>query len=786
MSEQCSSSKQKPNSTRSSIARSRKSQKCSGCPGCLEYRPNLPTLSENIRPIPGESRVRAWLEDVKPPERRWKELDDEGKLMQEKSKTFARNLEYLEEITNRYEFNTSRSNLSSQFFSSWRNNPPMMKTFRNIARSEILDNDDKFSISQRSTKSMFEEPVFDKFQRKLRDGFTSFDFHQNNEINAKVRKAIENSFIKQMEENNILEMKLSEKPKKMEDIHSTVIANLEEKNKLEDKSEPIPPCKKPRKPKAPPIPKKLPDMMKEVPNGTNTAKRIMDAVIKEMVNVKALETCSNPPKIDDYEVDSLERSKYNRKSSTSPESVDHSSPSLSSALPMEEELTMQNAIINAKTGEMTISKMKKNAHNNYYNLPEIISQKEEYALVSEVYVNDGYASPTESDDSGPEIQYESENPGHLTIKVQDSPTNYLKLDESEYEPDTLDRKPMKLKINGDVQYEKDATNEIFADSLERPNQILLRSKGSFKDEDSIKSGIAPLHRGYGSLRAIYEARLKAGMKESNGINGTRLLNEVEKTLSWKRNKYLTPDSRQARRQRKPQNQPDVVPMPPEEIYQYPKEPRRVENLMTDSSLAKNDWDRSRTRTGDPTASDGAPVPNLDSLFVGARKNYANYTCGDSSYVSNVNCNGEMTEKFYPHLVQCGRSSSEMMLGSLPSWKMQGEKKIGSSECLSSLGGNELLPKGRSSSRNQKNDRVTLIPSRMRNLAHSADRVYSKSSNALRKVKAQKKALYTNPALVSVCLLCNDKDCSPLFQGSFVYSILFFNLKHIAFWLIIMK
>jgi hypothetical protein len=118
------------------------------------------------------------------------------------------------------------------------------------------------------------------------------------------------------------------------------------------------------------------------------------------------------------------------------------------------------------------------------NLPEVVPlSSEKYALVSEVYVNDGYASPTDSDDdSGPEIQYEPENPGHLTIKVLDSPKNYIKQDESEYEPDTLDRKPMKLKINGDIVYDKDIANEVYVDSLERSSQILLQSKRSFKEE----------------------------------------------------------------------------------------------------------------------------------------------------------------------------------------------------------------------------------------------------------------------------------------------------------------
>lgn len=140
-----------------------------------------------------------------------------------------------------------------------------------------------------------------------------------------------------------------------------------------------------------------------------------------------------------------------------------------------------------------ILEFKKFSYFQHLNLPEIVpqlsqQQPENYALVSEVYVNDGYASPAGSDDdSGPEIRYESEHPGHLTIRVQDSPANYIKIDESEYEPDTLDRKPMKLKINGDITYEstRHMGNEIFVDSLERSSQILLKSRGSFKDETSM-------------------------------------------------------------------------------------------------------------------------------------------------------------------------------------------------------------------------------------------------------------------------------------------------------------
>lgn len=320
-------------------------------------------------------------------------------------------------------------------------------------------------------------------------------------------------------------------------------------------------------------------MLNELPKGKDTKKCLMDAVIREMVVAKTLDQLnSSIPITVEYEVDSLERAKVVRKSPDQP------SPPSSNAPPMDEEMTMQNAVINAKTGEVTISQAPKTMDRRYAHLPELVSPHSDgYSLVSEVYVNDGYTSPTESDCSGPEIQYEPENPGHLMIKVHDSPSNYVKHVESEYEPDTLDRKPMKLKINGDVHYERTVINEVFVDSLERPGQILLRSKGSFSDLR--KNGRN------GSLREIYEARL---------LN-TPLDKKPPKSVF---KKCLSIDSRVARRQRAPQNQPDVVPLPlPEEIYQRPKPPRKVEDLP-----AKNGGDRSRSKAGSPAAAESTSVP----------------------------------------------------------------------------------------------------------------------------------------------------------------------------------
>lgn len=592
--------------------------------------------------------MRAWLEDVRPPQRRWRDVEDTRRNFQENARTFARNLEYLKELARRdFGDPDDRANLVGKSVSSWKDNPPMLRTFQNIAaRSEILENDDRHSVSRRSTRSMFEESEYDRHGRGKRANGRPFQFTAGDDaINAKVRKAIENSFIKQLEENAAMESETKgsvkdDRNNKSEDESSKTEKSSSNTDKSEksqsQQSQNNPVTKRSRKSKAPCVPplkkKELPDMINELPGAKNTAKRIMDAVIREMVDVKALDhhhtrASDRPTANGDYEVDSLERSKCNRKLSTSPDqsSIDNqSSPALSTALPMDEELTMQNAVINTRTGEMTMSKLSNQilAERNCYNsLPELISSQrsETYSLVSEVYVNDGYASPACSDDSGPEIQYEPENPGHLTIKVQDSPENYVKLDESEYEPDTLDRKPMKLRINDDIQYDRrEITNEIYVDSLERPAQILLRSRGSFRDEDSSQQ------RSHSSLREIYEARIKSNLKDPHLTNGhdpeCKMNGESDGSHSWKKCRYLTPDSRQAKRQRQPHNQPDVVPLPPkeeEEIYQRPKPPRRIEDAkLPPLSPSKNAWDGSLVGAGNPTASNGAPVPKADGYHVG--------------------------------------------------------------------------------------------------------------------------------------------------------------------------
>lgn len=300
------------------------------------------------------------MEDVRTPERRWRDAEESRGNFHENTDTFAKNLEYLKELAKR-DFNLETRTTKGMVLHSWKDNLPTLKTFQQVAKSEILATEDRHSVSRRSTKSMFEET--NSYGQE--NGDSSTGSSGDDAINAKVRKAIENSFMEQMEENDTVNEKEEEQESTMtvdiEDIKTTECTEADNSSRRSTKNTDA-------------CPTKLPDMINELPNAKNTAKRIMDAVIREMVGTKVLEQ-SKSVNITDYEVDSLERSKGSRKSSTSPEFTDQSSPALSTALPMDEELTMQNAVINTRTGEMTISKLNKDVlERNYYNsLPELRS-----------------------------------------------------------------------------------------------------------------------------------------------------------------------------------------------------------------------------------------------------------------------------------------------------------------------------------------------------------------------------------------------------------------------------
>ncbi|KAL3286922.1 hypothetical protein HHI36_001407 [Cryptolaemus montrouzieri] len=302
----------------------------------------------------------------------------------------------------------------------------------------------------------------------------------------------------------------------------------------------------------------------------------------------------------DYEVDSLERTP--KKTSPPGEYVEVSSsqpsPSLSSALPMDEEMTMINTMFNIKTGNRTNSTLPsgqsmsasdteneyelvvlKKGNNHLYKLPELLQRNKGYNLVSEVYVNNGFkhnstpSSPSDSNSSTMEkrelkVCYGLENqPGKLMIEVGDCLDNYIPVNDSDsFEPDTLDRKPSK-------QQKKHTAGD--SEALERSQQILLRTTGSFRKQPSMNQTLNNFNRNFGSLRDIFEAKTRGRATE----NLFTIMTSPEEE-----ERLLTLEQKHSKRQRKTV-QPDVIPPPPHDstpIYDLPKNP--PQKLVTPDNL----------------------------------------------------------------------------------------------------------------------------------------------------------------------------------------------------------
>lgn len=146
-SERCSSimNKRVVDSVQGSVTFSRKSQRCTGCPGCTgPSSKNMPTPADAGRAMIDDSRVLAWLEDVKPLERRWKDdPTDSNFYIQDNSITHTKKFEYLGDIPKDDFLQSENAVLTRKSPPSWKDNSPMLRTIQNIARSEIFEKDDR-------------------------------------------------------------------------------------------------------------------------------------------------------------------------------------------------------------------------------------------------------------------------------------------------------------------------------------------------------------------------------------------------------------------------------------------------------------------------------------------------------------------------------------------------------------------------------------------------------------------------------------------------------------------
>ncbi|CAH2042373.1 unnamed protein product, partial [Iphiclides podalirius] len=349
---------------------------------------------------------------------------------------------------------------------------------------------------------------------------------------------------------------------------------------------------------------------------------------------------SESPNANDYETDSLERATNKKRNLTPIDYPDvpssQASPSLSNALPLEEELTMRNAVYKTHSNSSsntpspqrdvcvdqnhyeTIGKI--NLEDNPPNTVEIeniVKEKSDYSLVSEVYVNNNYNfGSTPTSPSGSECSMGSrkfspnntelkEKPGCLTIEVKDSPENYIKIHESDgFEPDTLDRKHPKhkdsLKIPkesiDDSQFSrKDFIKSISGDDTKPSQRIQLRSSGTFKKTCNKVEYTAK----FNSLRNDSEQNNRPKLSPST-FSEVKTVEDSDDTWDdsgWnaEEGRILTLEYRHSKRQRqctpptikqlKNLARPDILPpLPPTEdssIYEKPIVPaKRVENDAT--------------------------------------------------------------------------------------------------------------------------------------------------------------------------------------------------------------
>ncbi|XP_063830910.1 uncharacterized protein LOC135080156 [Ostrinia nubilalis] len=342
---------------------------------------------------------------------------------------------------------------------------------------------------------------------------------------------------------------------------------------------------------------------------------------------------SESPSGNEYETDSLERNSNQKRMTTPIEYSDvpssQASPSLSNALPLDEELTMRNAVYktHSSSNSNTPSPQREiHIDQNHYETigrpvnsktkPTMANQKNDYSLVSEVYVNNNYNfGSTPTSPSGSECSMGSrkltrnsfndaeEKPGCLTIEVKDPPENYIKIHESDgFEPDTLDRKhPKHKEILENVKFSRmDFANNL-SNEVKPPSQrIQLRSSGTFSKTNNKVEYASK----FNSLRNDYEIRKNTyerpkisptTFNESKGSDVTDITweNETETELwTTEEGRILTLELRHSKRQRqstpptikqlKNLARPDILPpLPPTEdgpIYEQPiVPPRKVEN-----------------------------------------------------------------------------------------------------------------------------------------------------------------------------------------------------------------
>lgn len=307
----------------------------------------------------------------------------------------------------------------------------------------------------------------------------------------------------------------------------------------------------------------------------------------------------------DYETDSLERTNTNRlnrsilntpHSNNSSDLSSQPSPSLSSALPLEEEVEIRNAVYDRVEGFRKDGEIVKNTNilKSKFNRPIY----EDISSISEAYRQSAQSSRE------PRIKYNTPFHGSMTIEVEHDPTDEEpSTDSDQFEPDTLDRKTKKITnivqpMNNQIKdlpnnqrninawsnhLEKSSDfinhvdNNVRYSALENMtslpdmnhlqncnhNQMELESGGSFKS-NSLGNYISEIgalmnetniKKNFSSLREIYEAKNQKNLLQRASIN------EIDFT-----GRLLTLEARHSKRQRQTTLEKNIKkPLPPDVI-----------------------------------------------------------------------------------------------------------------------------------------------------------------------------------------------------------------------------
>lgn len=320
----------------------------------------------------------------------------------------------------------------------------------------------------------------------------------------------------------------------------------------------------------------------------------------------------------DYETDSLERGASKAKmmgnnTSSGSDVSSHPSPSLSAALPLEEEVEIGNAVYDQVEG---FRKDTPALHRNN-------SNRSTFSMVSEVYVPNGQGLSR----TGSKIKYNVPHAGSMTIELDHNPSEYeISTDSEQFEPDTLDRKPKNQRpmkqvntwnerfiqansflYSGEEGEEQNLTSLPDMNHLtEQRSRLVLRSSGSFKKDGQTRFNENAQNflssrtgqKAFGSLREIYEAKnfKNANRHSVHRIDFSDATSIAGKILSLeekhaKRQRQISEESLMRQKKRAP---PDVVPMGgggvipgPHALYDYPKRNNNNSLLMAKNLTAWN-------------------------------------------------------------------------------------------------------------------------------------------------------------------------------------------------------